>query len=64
MKVKFLKLWNSLGYFERTTSERPYLPKASILRANCLGDAIVPVSSDDSIQNLSSKFDLVPNVMN
>lgn len=47
MKVKFLKLWNSLGYFKRTTSERPYLPKASILRANCLGDAIVPVCSDD-----------------
>ena len=62
MKITFLKLWNS-GYFERTTSERPTCTKASILGQIVL-EMLVLFCSDDSIQILSSKFDLVPNVMN
>ena len=30
MKIKFLKLWDLLGYFERTTSERPTYQKLAL----------------------------------
>ena len=30
LKVKFLKLWDFSGYYERTTSQKAYLPKISI----------------------------------
>ena len=42
---------------------KAYLPKASILGQIVL-EMLVPVCPDDSIQILSSKIDLVPNVMN
>ena len=30
IKIKFLKLWDFLGYFERTTSERPSCQKLAL----------------------------------
>ena len=42
---------------------KAYLPKASIL-GQIVSEMLVPVCPDDSIQILSSKIDLVPNVMN
>ena len=40
VKIKFLKLWNLLGYFERTTSERPTHQKLALCgKLHCLVDA-------------------------
>ena len=36
MKAKFLKLWNLLGYFERTTSGRTTCQRLAFWGANCL----------------------------
>ena len=46
-----MKLWDLLGYCEKSNIQEAYLPKTSISGKNCLSD-ISPVMADDSIQIL------------
>ena len=62
-KIKFLKsVWNLLGYFEWTTSERPTLAKNWHCGANFLGDTSSVLLW--SLHTNPSKFDSVPMVLN
>ena len=62
-----MKLWDLLGYFQRTSSKRPTRVLAKNLHsmANCVGDTCMSPILPWWLHAKPSKFDLVPiSVMN